>query len=181
MDWSTDGRFLLYRVNDPATGVDIWARSMAEDRKTFPVVKTEFEERQAQFSPDARWIAYESNKSGRPEIVVQPFLKPGPETRISTNGGTQVRWARHGKEIYYIALDGRLMAVSVAISPDGDALQAAVPVPLFSPNIGPAVQRLSGPQYAVAADGRRFLLNRLMEESQTSPITVILNWKPDNR
>ena len=181
MDWSTDGRFLLYRVNDPTTGVDIWAREMTGDGKTFPVVKTDFEERQAQFSPDTKWIAYESNKSGRPEIVVQPFLRSGAETRISTNGGAQVRWARHGKEIYYIALDGRLMAVSVGISADGQTLETAAPVPLFAPNIGPAVQRLSGPQYAVAADGKRFLLNRLTDEVQTPPITVILNWRPDDR
>ena len=176
-DWSSDGRFILYRSNDPKTGPDIWARSMDGDRKSFPVVQTEFEERDGQFSPDGKWIAYESNKSGRPEIVVQPFPGPGAESRISTNGGAQVRWSRDGREIFYIALDGRLMSVSIRIASDGQTIDAAAPVPLFAARVGAAVQRLSGPQYMVAVDGKRFLMNRLTEETHTSPITVILNWK----
>jgi serine/threonine protein kinase len=177
-DWSADGRFLLYRVNHPKTGPDIWALSMTEGKKTFPVVQTEFEESGAQFSPKGKWIVYESNKSGRSEIVVQPFLRSGGDLRISLSGGSQARWAADGNEIHYVAPDGRLMAASMRLSSDGQTIEGGIPVPLFAAGVGPAVQRLSNPQYMVAPDGKRFLLNRLTGETSVSPITVILNWKP---
>ena len=124
MDWSPDGRFVLYRYNSiqaslpstSSTGWDIWALPLDGDRKPFPVVQTNFEERDGQFSPDGKWIAYQSNESGRFEIYVQPF--PGPARKwgpISTNGGAQVRWRRDGKELFYIALDDRLMAVPIQL------------------------------------------------------------------
>ena len=107
VDWSPDGRFVLYRSPGPMTGFDLWALPLDGDRKPFPVVQTTFEERDGQFSPDGKWIAYQSNESGRVEIYVQPFPGTGRKERISTSGGTQVRWRRDGKELFYIALDGR--------------------------------------------------------------------------
>jgi Protein kinase domain/WD40-like Beta Propeller Repeat len=97
-DVSPDGRHVLYYSFDPKTQNDIWALSL-KDRKPFPVVQTEFEERSAKFSPDGRWIAYQSNESGQFEIYVQAFPGPGAKTRISTAGGAQVRWRQDGKEI----------------------------------------------------------------------------------
>ncbi len=84
------------------------------------------------------------------------------------------RLARH-------ALDGRLMSAAMRIPSDGQTIEAAAPVPLFAAGVGAAFQRLSGPQYMVAVEGKRFLMNRLTEETFTSPITVILNWKPPSR
>ena len=109
-DWSADGRFLLYRSPDPKTGFDLWALPMEGNRMPFPVVRTNFDDRDGQFSPDGRWIAYQSNESGRFEIYVQPFPGPGTMQPILTRGGAQVRWRRAGRELFYIALDGRLMS-----------------------------------------------------------------------
>ena len=183
-DWSADGRYLLYRSLDPKTSFDIWALSMS-DRKSFPVVKTEHEERDAQFSPDGKWIAYQSNESGRFEIWVRPFPFPGADVKaderlqISTNGGSQVRWARNGTEIFYAGFDGRLMAVPVRADPTGRAVTPGPAVPLFE-SVGPPL--FSGgtalPWYMVSRDGRRFLMTVEPPPVSTIPITVLLNWKP---
>src|SRR5262249_3929106 len=150
---------------------------MDGDRKPFPVVQTEFEERDGQFSPDGKWIAYQSNESGRFEIYVQPFPGTGTKIQISTNGGGQVRWRRAGKELFYITLDDRLMAVPIGISSDNKTIDAGAPVPLFATHVGGAVQGIYRPQYMLSPDGQRFLMSTVAEEAP-SPITVILNWKP---
>jgi hypothetical protein len=144
----------------------------------FPVVQTAFEERDGQFSPDGKWIAYQSNESGRSEIVVQPFPGPGDKLQISTNGGAQVRWRHDGKELFYIALDGQLMAVPIQIAASGRSIEASSPVSLFATRVGGALQGPNKQQYVVSLDGQRFLMNTLAEGDQPSPITVILNWKP---
>jgi len=177
-DWSRDGRFLLYRSPDPKTSYDIWALPLDGARKPFPVVQTNFEERDGQFSPDGKWIAYQSNESGRFEIYVQPFPGPGGKWQISTNGGAQVRWRGDGKEVFYIALDDRLMAAPIRLAPDGQAVEAGTPVPLFTTRAGGAVQFPFTQQYLVSPDGQRFLMNTVTEEA-TSPITVLLNWKAE--
>ena len=71
--WSSDGRFLLFRSIDPQTGTDLWVMPLSSDKKPFPFLKTSFEEREGQFSPDGKWIAYQSNESSQFEIYVQPF------------------------------------------------------------------------------------------------------------
>ena len=147
------------------------------DRKPFPVVQTNFDERDAQFSPDGKWIAYQSNESGRFEIYVQPFPGPGAQVLISTNGGAQARWRRDGKELFYIALDNRLMAVPIRLASNGQTVEAARPF-RCSPRAWSARCKAIA-QYMVASDGQRFLMNTVTEEA-TSPITVILNWKPDS-
>jgi dipeptidyl aminopeptidase/acylaminoacyl peptidase len=179
-DWSRDGRFLLYRSSDPKTGFDVWAIPLDMDGKPgtpFQVVQTPFEEKDAQFSPDGRWIAYESNESNQSEIYAQQFPKPEGKFRISTTGGSQVRWARGGNELFYVALDGRLMAVAVRFALDGKTMDAGAPTPLFVTRIGGALQGSARQQYMVSADGQRFLMNTIPEEAPT-PITVVLNWKP---
>jgi eukaryotic-like serine/threonine-protein kinase len=188
-DWSREGRFLLYESTDPKTSSDIWALPMdgdrpstgsgrperAEGRKPFPVVQTNFDERGGQFSPDGKWIAYQSNESGLWEIYVQPFPGPGGKSLISTTGGVQARWRPDGKELFYIALDSRLMAVPIRVASNGQAVEAGAPVPLFAMRISDPVQE--DHSYLVSSSGQRFLINTVTEEA-ASPITVILNWKP---
>jgi len=176
-DWSTDRRYLLYRSPDPKTGFDIWALPMDGNRKPFPVVQTDADERDGQFSPDGKWIAYQSNESGRFEIYVQPFPEPGIKQRISTNGGSQVRWRRDRRELFYIALDGRLMSVPIRFSSDGKTIDPGMPVALFPSHVGNAVQ-VPRQQYFVSPDGQRFLINTVTEKGNSSPITVILNYGP---
>jgi len=176
-DWSRDGRFLLYRSDDSKTGLDLWALPLDGDRKPFPVVQTDFDERDGQFSPDGKWVAYQSNESGRFEIYVQSFPGPGGKTQISTDGGAQVRWRHDSKELFYIGLDDRLIAVPIRFASNGQSIEPDSPVPLFSTHIGGAVLTINRQQYAISADGQRFLMNTISDET-TSPITVILNWTP---
>jgi dipeptidyl aminopeptidase/acylaminoacyl peptidase len=173
-DWSLDGRFLLYTSVDAKTNSDIWALPLDGKREPFPVVQTaNFNESFPRFSPDGRWIAYESNESGRSEIYIQPFRGPGARLVISTSGGAQARWRRDGKELFYISLDNRLMAVPIRLDTTGAVAEA--PAPLFPVRMIGPVQGET--KYMVASDGQRFLMETFREDA-TSPITVILNWKP---
>ena len=174
--WSRDGRFVLSFTSEPNPSLDIWVLPLSGDTKPFPVVETSFDERYGQFSPDGRWIAFESNESGRVEVYVQPFPGPGNRVQISSNGGAMARWRNDGRELFYIGLDEQLMAVP--IQQQAGTIEAGAPVPLFRTRSGGAQQANSGPQYEVAPDGQRFLVNTVAEEVP-SPITVILNWRPD--
>jgi hypothetical protein len=132
-----------------------------------------FKARNGQFSPDRRWIAYQSDESGKLEIYVQPFPGPAPKTRISSEGGGQVRWRDDGKELFYIATDGRLMAVPIRI--DSKGVEPSPPEPLFGTQVGGIVND-NARAYMVSPGGQRFLL--ATHNDATVPITVILNWKP---
>jgi serine/threonine protein kinase len=176
VDWSVDGRFLLYRSPGKTTGFDLWALPMDGERKPFPVVQTKSEERDGQFSPDGKWVAYQSDESGRVEIYAQPF-PAGKRELISTGGGAQVRWRPDGKELFYIALDGRLMAVPIRLDSAGQTIEAGAPAPLFATRVGGAIQGGNNQQYVVSPDGQRFLMSTVTE-THTPAITVILNWTP---
>jgi Tol biopolymer transport system component len=177
-DWSRDGRFLLFRSSDRTTGWDLWALPLNGTQEPIQVAKTKFDETQGQFSPDGRWVAYQSNESGRFEIYVQPFPGPGSKSTVSSNGGAQLRWRRDGKELFYIGLDNRLMAVPIRFASNGQTIEVGAPAPLFTTRIGGAVQSVNMQQYMVSTDGQRFLMNTVLEEA-LSPITVVLNWRPD--
>jgi serine/threonine protein kinase/Tol biopolymer transport system component len=176
-DWSSDGKYLLFETTDSKPNFDIWALAMTGDRKPFPVVQTTFQEKDAQFSPDGKWIAYESNETGRFEIYLRSFPSGGRAVPVSAAGGAQVRWRRDGKELFYIALDGRLTAVPIQVNSSGQ-IEPGAPMPLFATRVGGAVQALERQHYVVAPDGQRFLMSTAPDNINPSPITVILNWKP---
>ena len=134
------------------------------------MVHTNGDARDAQFSPDEKWLAYQANDSARYEVYVQPFPGPGERIPISTGGGVQVRWRHDGKELFYIAADGDLMAVSFDAGHVGHAVR------LFSTHVG-AFQDVSLPHYVPYDKGQRFLMDTVVEEN-AAPITVILNWNP---
>ena len=174
-DWSRDGRFLLFRNMGTENSWDISAIRMEGDRKPFAVVRTKFEERDAQFSPDAQWIAYQSNDSGRFEVYIQPFDGGGERVRISADGGVQPRWRRDGRELFYLALDGRMVAVPITLPSANGRLEMGAAETLFlAPVASPHDVALRA--YIVSDDGRRFLLDTIVE-AQASPIVIILNWK----
>jgi len=175
VDWSPDGRFVLFMTTDPRTGWDLWAVPMTGDHKPFAVANTPFDERGGQFSPDGRWVAYQSNESGRFEIYVQPFPVAGGKSQVSTAGGIDPRWRRDGREIFFMAPDDTLMAAPIRTT--GSSFEAGSAVGLFH------VRRVTGgmanfkQQYAVSRDGR-FLFNVPVDDPSAVPITLILNWKP---
>src|SRR6516164_1463417 len=137
---------------------------MTGDKKPFPLLQSEFSKRQAQISPDERWLAYTSVESGRPEIYVVPFFPAAkadakPVTgrwTVSTAGGTQPRWRGDGKELFYVAPDGKLMAVEIKAT--AAAFEHGAPQALFDLHSGilPASAFAAG--YVVAPDGKRFLV-----------------------
>jgi serine/threonine protein kinase/roadblock/LC7 domain-containing protein len=181
-DWSPDGRHILYQSSNPKTGSDIWAlpvdANAKESGEPFVVVQTNSnsDETDGQFSPDGRLIAYRSNKSGRNEIYVQSFAGPGDkavrEWKISDGGGTLVKWPRQSKELFYLTLDGRVMAVMMPTTSGGASVQPGAPTELFDTRVG----GIATDTFAVSPDGQRFLL-RPPVDAATPPITVILNWK----
>ncbi|HYR46096.1 MAG TPA: hypothetical protein VER78_03740, partial [Thermoanaerobaculia bacterium] len=174
-DWSPDGRFLLYTVIQHASKREIWVLPLSGDRKGLPVLQTPFDEFLPNFSPDGRWIVYVSDESGRPEVYVQTFPISSAKWRVSTNGGSHPRWRRDGKEIFYFAPEGRLMAVPVTA---GAAFEAGAPRMLFETGmvLSPLNERH---RFCVAADGERFLLLRNVEEQNAQPLTVVFNWMAD--
>ena len=174
-DWSRDGRFVLYVEAGAKTGWDLWALPMVGDRKPMAVMNSPFEERSGKFSPDGRWVAYQSNFSGRFEIYVQPFPGPGGKLQVSTAGGTFPRWRADGKELFFIAPNAKLM--SVPVGPSHSTFEAGSPVALFQTHIVTGGVAALESQYAVSGDGR-FLINTRVDESTPTPITLILNWKP---
>jgi serine/threonine protein kinase len=176
--WSLDGRYLIYD-DHTAQQQDLWIVPMSPektgDHKPIPFLVTPADETFGQFSPDTKWIAYSSDESGRREVYVQGFVPDHVPAagigkwQISTAGGDKPRWRRDGKELYYIALDGKMMAVPVKSS--DSTFEPGVAIPLFETHVTSFVP------YDVAPDGR-FLLNTVMQDAaaNTSPITVVLNW-----
>jgi Tol biopolymer transport system component len=178
--WSPDGRFLLYSTRSSKTGSgDLWVLPLQGERKPYPFVNTQYEERVGVFSPDGHWVAYQSDESGRPEIYVRPFPGPGPEKQVSAAGGITPRWSPHSNEVYFIAPDSKLMASSITVH--GATVEPGVPIVLFQTRIEGGGTTLLGvqSQFDVARDGR-FLINTLTDSS-SSLITIIQNWAPPIR
>jgi serine/threonine protein kinase len=178
MDWSADGRFLLYDVLDPTRGFDAWVLPLEGDRQPFPLVETEFNEGLSQFSSDGQWVAYQSDRTGRPEIYIRPFPGPGADVRVSVDGGAQVRWNPNGSELFYIAADNQLMAVSISFVSGGASVELGAPVALFATILSRAAGPTYKQQYLVSPDGQSFVMHAAVGEAHASPITIIQNWKP---
>jgi Tol biopolymer transport system component len=175
--WSPDGKLILFN-NDGAgaTGRDIWALPLTGDRKPYPVVHTPAEDEAATFSPDGRWIAYQSGESGIDEVYVQPFPPTGAKWQISTTeGGLSPQWSRDGKELFYLSDGFRLRVVDV-LNGGGDRLQTGMTHELFLTVMLPQGGGLFSHNYDVSRDGRRFLIVGRTEEAIAAPLTVIMNW-----
>jgi eukaryotic-like serine/threonine-protein kinase len=184
--WSPDGRFLIYTDTKLGAGnSNLWVLDLAEDRKASPFANASGWQFASQFSPDGRWVAYESqDSSGKREIFAQPFISPGTQGagtasgrwQVSEAGGITPRWSSDGKEIYFINPLGEMMAVPIAVK--GSALKPGRPVKLFQTRVLNGGAGVSpGRQYDVAPDGR-FLINQV-QETGSAPITLIENWNPD--
>jgi Tol biopolymer transport system component len=172
-DWSRDGRFIIYSQTEPRTKQDVWflPATGSGEKKPFPVVQTEAYEIAGTLSPDGRWLAYASDVSGRLEVYVQSFRGGGGKRQVSTGGGNHPRWRRDGRELFYYAGDGKLMAAPVK---SGESFDVGAAVSLFEFRAG-TFQPLIMP-YAVTADGQRFLINTVVVTEPNAPLTVWVNW-----
>ena len=171
--WTRDGRlvWLEYAADNP--GRSIWTRPT--NGQPVPVLRDGAAET-PRVSPDGRWIAYASDRSGRFEIEVTSFPEPGRRYPVSVEGGGYPRWRSDGRELYFLSANARLMAASFAA---GTPPAIGTPAPLFevrliaSPNSG----IFTTYEYDVNADGSRFLINRLVSLPDES-MTVIVDWNP---
>jgi Tol biopolymer transport system component len=187
-DWSTDGRFALFHIRETESDFDLWVLPV-ETRKPWLFLKTPFNERHGNLSPDSRWVAYMSNESGRTEVYVRPFVRPtdkagtsgppvpqsGGQWQISTIGGIFPRWSRDGRELYYLDPDAQMIAVPIRAT--GASLEPGDPAVLFQTRISEGGEDIGqGPRYDVTRDGR-FLIVTEVAEAEV-PITLLLNWSP---
>ena len=173
-DWSRDGKYLLYFLQGPASGSDLWYLERNEDGsgwKPHAFLQTSFNERAPKLSPDGRFVAYVSDESGQDEVYVRPFPEGGSRTTVSNNEGRQVRWSRGGKELFYVE-GGTLMAVPVEASPQ---FSVGSVTRLFEH--ASLAAGLFIAQYDVSADGERFLLAEPVgAETQQPSIRIVENW-----
>jgi Tol biopolymer transport system component len=171
-DWSPDGRYLLFGSVGTSTNSDLRVLSMKGERSPQVYLQTVAAEGWAQFSPDGKWVAYESDESGRAQVYVEPFPRVdgnSPRWQISTGGGGQPKWRGDGKELFYMMRNGKMMAATVTA---GAKFTASEPHLLFPTRALPHDVNM----YDVTRDGRRFLVNTPLEWSTSSPITVVANW-----
>ncbi len=169
-DWSPDGRLLAYQSRSPRTKWDIWVLPLTGERKATAFLNSEANETGGRFSPDGRWMAYSSDETGTEQVYVVPFPGPGGKWQVSSDGGSQPRWSRDGKELFYLARDRKLMSVPIT---QGATVGSSPPRPLFETR-----SRYTGTAYDVSRDGQRFLVDTVAEGSST-PITVVLNWNAE--
>ena len=161
---------------------DVWVLPMVGGGTPSVFLKTPFRELWGAFSPDGRWVAYQSNESGRQEIYVRPFVPPGAtgtaagQWPVSTAGGIMPVWRRDGKELFYLNPAGAMMAAPITVT--GTTFAPGDPAALFPTHIfAGGVDAQQGRQYDVAPDGR-FLINTELSSS-AAPITLIQDWNPE--
>jgi eukaryotic-like serine/threonine-protein kinase len=165
---SSDGKLLLFSQTAPAAS-EIWVLPLDGKGKARPLLQSRFSARRPAFSPDGRWLAYDSDESGRREVYLQSFPDLGRLRRqISTSGGAEARWTRGGRELVYRSGDS-VFAVGVVPATGetgrpGFLFAGSYPAELFTGN------------YDVEPDGRRFLMIKVPPESAPRRIDLVLNW-----
>ena len=165
-DWSHDGKYVLYQ-----RGTDLWYVTFPELTASI-FLKAASAPTVTRFSPDGKWVAYASNESGRSEIYVTSFPGARGKWQVSNAGGEQPKWRGDGKELFYLALDGKMMAVPVTMGANFDA---GTPAALFQANPREMIATSERFDYDVSKDGQRFLINTELKSGLT-PMSVLVNW-----
>ena len=166
-DWSRNGKYVLVRKAN-----ELWSLSWPE-RVAKPLLQAKWTVRNAQFSPDGRWMAYASNETGSMEIYVSPFPSGNGKWQVSSAGGLEPRWRQDGKELFYVSADGKMMAVAVTT---GVSFKAGSPVALFQTYRRQPVSSQDVFSYDVSGDGQRFLIATKVDEANAAPLSILLNW-----
>jgi Tol biopolymer transport system component len=175
---SRDGKFLIYDEHNGAQRQDLWVLPLGPPgtppKQPVPFLATGADETFGQFSPNGKWVAYSSDETGRREVYVREFAPEHSPAAgsgkwlISTAGGDKPRWSHDGRELFYIGLDGHMTRVEVKA---GSSFEPGIPEPLFD------VRTAGFESYDIAADGRFLVDTPLSPTSETSTITVVLNWQ----
>jgi eukaryotic-like serine/threonine-protein kinase len=172
-DWSRDGRVLLVGVDAIATHGDIWVVPVDDAAQARPLIQTNFSEGNARLSPDGRWIAYQSDESGRNEVYIQRFPSLGSKAQVSAEGGSQPVWSRDGRALFYRG-GGTIMTVAVTA---GEMIQLgaakAIGADLYTHKGGPHTG------YDVAPDGRLLFARDQQMQAATTYLAVIDNFLPE--
>jgi Tol biopolymer transport system component/predicted Ser/Thr protein kinase len=175
-DWSRDGRFLIYHENAPGTQRDLWTLpftpegKVPKNAKPSMYLRTRFNETFARFSPEPspRWVAYQSDETGRYEVYIQSFPEPRARVPISTAGGAYPEWGAGGRELFYLAPDNKLMVADLTIT--AETVRPSTPRALFTL---PIIDNGFSPYDTI--DGQRFLV-RAVPQQTSLPLTMIANW-----
>jgi Tol biopolymer transport system component len=168
-DWSRDGRFLAVEkiaLHGKRNG-ELWILNAGDLQHQVPFA-TEGDSEDARFSPDGKWLAFDSNESGKVEVYVRAFPGPGGKWKISMAGGGHPAWRGDGRELYFVGLDDRIMAVPVNLQP---TFQAGAPVPLFAIHRG-----VTDAVFDVSGDGQRFLVATAPDSTGSPPLAMLFNW-----
>jgi len=171
--WSRDGKYLAFIQWAPDTDWDVWVLPLEGDRKPIALLRTPFRELSPVFSPDSRWLAYVSNETGRNEVYVRPFPDAAGRWKISTEGGTQPRWAGNGRELFY-RNGNKMLAVSIDTR---NGFVASRPKLLFEGSYRMNVNWVAA--YDVTADGQRFVMHHSRQDTGGDQIHVVLNWSEE--
>jgi hypothetical protein len=166
-DWSRGGKYILY-----SRGADLWFVTFP-DLKSNLLLKAVSVIRNGQFSPDGKWVAYASNETGKWEIYVTSFPDARGKWEVSTGGGEQPRWREDGKELFYLSSDRKMMAVPVTT---GAKFDPGTPITLFQATPRQPVTNADLFVYDVSQDGQRFLINTSVKQTESAPMSVVLNW-----
>jgi dipeptidyl aminopeptidase/acylaminoacyl peptidase len=166
-DWSPYGQHIAFTRTGSTTGLDVWVLPLAKDGVAFPFAETRAVEDNAAFSPDGRWIAFQSSESGRDEVYVRAFPPAGDQYVVSRNGGTQPRWRGDGRELFFLAPDGSVMAAPIAFTPGFSAGTPQTIVPA-------AMTLVIRHAYTVTKDGQRVLMPVL--DRRNPPRLSVIQW-----
>jgi serine/threonine protein kinase len=167
-DWSRDGKYVLIRKKG-----EVWYLALP-DRTPKPLFQAKWTVRNAQLSPDGRWMAYSTNETGSMEVYVSPFPSTNGKWQVSTAGGEEPRWRQDGRELFYVSADGKMMAVPVKTTIAG--FEAGSPVALFQTRRRQPISAQDVFSYDVSGDGRKFMIATKVDEPNAAPLSVLLNW-----
>jgi Tol biopolymer transport system component len=173
--WLREGNTLVYMIQ--GLNGERTLNAVSLDGKSAPETlgTDRFSSDEHHVSPDGRWLTYTSQESGHSDVYVAPFRRRGEKVRVSANGGGQPRWRGDGREIFYLSLDGGLMAASVRETATG--LEIGIPAALVpADRLNAIVEGPDYDDYAVSANGQKFLVKRAASKNERQRIHVVLNW-----